>query len=82
MKTKNVWGKKGSAPDCSTTQNRMAFYHSNIVVQVPSVNSGLLARGEKIEKLAGSRRVLATGVDNGSENLLALAPIQAYAYVQ
>jgi hypothetical protein len=26
MKTDNVWGKKHSATDCSTKQNRMAFY--------------------------------------------------------
>jgi hypothetical protein len=25
MKTNNVWGKKRSAADCSTKQNRMAF---------------------------------------------------------
>ncbi len=31
---------------------------------------------------AGSRRVLATAVDNWLENLLALAPVQAYAHVQ
>jgi hypothetical protein len=37
----------------------------------------------KIKKtVAGSRRVLATAVDDWSENLLALAPVQAYAYVQ
>ncbi len=32
--------------------------------------------------LAGSGRVLATTVDDWSESLLALAPVQAYAYVQ
>jgi hypothetical protein len=31
---------------------------------------------------AGSRRVLATAVDDWSENLFALAPVRAYAYVQ
>jgi hypothetical protein len=34
------------------------------------------------QKLAGSHRVLATAVDDWSENLLALAPVQAYTYVQ
>ncbi len=33
-------------------------------------------------KIAGSHRVLATAVDDWLENLLALAPVQAYAYVQ
>jgi hypothetical protein len=33
-------------------------------------------------KFAGSRRVLATVVDKWLENLLALAPVRAYAYVQ
>jgi hypothetical protein len=32
--------------------------------------------------LAGSHRVLATVVDDWSDNLLALAPVQAYAYVR
>ncbi len=32
--------------------------------------------------LAGSRRVLATAVDDWSENLFALAPVRAYANVQ
>ncbi len=32
--------------------------------------------------IAGSRRVLATAVDDWLENLFALAPVQAYAYVQ
>jgi hypothetical protein len=32
--------------------------------------------------IAGSHRVLATAVDDWSENLFALAPVQAYAYVQ
>jgi hypothetical protein len=27
LKTDNVWGKKHSAADCSTKQNRMACYH-------------------------------------------------------
>ena len=30
--------------------------------------------------VTGSRRVLATTVDDWSENLIALAPVQAYAY--
>jgi hypothetical protein len=33
-------------------------------------------------KLAGSCRVLATAVDDWLENLFALAPVRAYAYVQ
>ncbi len=33
-------------------------------------------------EFAGSRRVLATAVDDWSENLFVLAPVQAYAYVQ
>jgi hypothetical protein len=33
-------------------------------------------------KFAGSRRVLATAVEDWSDNLLALAPVQAYAHVQ
>ncbi len=32
--------------------------------------------------VTGSRRVLTTAMDNWSENLFALAPVQAYAYVQ
>ncbi len=32
--------------------------------------------------LVGSSRVLATKVDDWLENLFALAPVQAYAYVQ
>jgi hypothetical protein len=31
---------------------------------------------------AGSRRVLTTAMDDWSENLFALAPVRAYAYVQ
>jgi hypothetical protein len=31
---------------------------------------------------AGSRRVLATAVEDWLENLFALAPVRAYAYVQ
>jgi hypothetical protein len=32
--------------------------------------------------VAGSRRVLTTAMGNSSENLFALAPVRAYAYVQ
>ncbi len=32
--------------------------------------------------VAGSRKVLATAVDDWLENLLALAPVRAYVYVQ
>ncbi len=32
--------------------------------------------------LAGSRRVLTTAMDDWSENLFVLAPVQAYAYVR
>jgi hypothetical protein len=34
------------------------------------------------ENITGSRRVLATAMDDWSENLFALAPVQAYTYVQ
>ncbi len=33
-------------------------------------------------RFAGSRRVLATAVDDWLENLFALAPVRTYAYVQ
>jgi hypothetical protein len=34
------------------------------------------------QNVAGIRRVLATAVDDWSENLIVLAPVRAYAYVQ
>jgi hypothetical protein len=30
MKTDNLWGKKCSAADCSTKQNRIAFYPTDV----------------------------------------------------
>ncbi len=52
------------------------------VLNVYSNNSYNMYNPHRDENVAGSRRVLATAVDDWSENLFALAPVQAYAYVQ
>jgi hypothetical protein len=46
MMTDNVWGKKCSAADCSTKQNRMAFYRlAEVIDVVGNDNDGIDAGG-------------------------------------
>ncbi len=54
----------------------------NCEFAAPGGENYLAANKKSPSMTAGSRRVLTTAMDDWSENLFALAPVRAYAYVR
>ncbi len=60
---------------------RLIVFHVGINQRPPSIQLST-ASYSPFQHFAGSRRVLTTVNDDWSENLFALAPVRAYAYVR